>query len=68
MMDSNNKKIENERIVEIIKYVVAAIMFVGALVAIFIGQKNIGPEGLGLMLLGVGVLIFLLYMYNRRFK
>ncbi|MCR8660557.1 hypothetical protein NV377_24945 [Paenibacillus sp. T3-5-0-4] len=44
------------------------IVFIIAVVLVIIGQKNIGPSGLGLMLLGLALLIGLLWFYNRKFK
>lgn len=67
-MDSTNKKNQNEKIIQIVKYILVTILFIGAVTAVIIGQKNIGPAGLGLMLVGLSILIFLLYMYNRKFK
>lgn len=35
---------------------------------VVIGQRNIGPAGLGIMLLGLAGLIFLLWLYNRQYR
>ncbi|WP_211267829.1 DUF6903 family protein [Paenibacillus antarcticus] len=44
------------------------IVFIFAVVLVFIGQKNIGAPGLGIMLLGLALLIGLLWFYNRKYK
>ena len=42
--------------------------FICSLTLIIIGQRNIGPSGLGMMLVGLAGLIFLLWLYNRQYK
>ena len=44
------------------------IVFVLGLSLVIIGHKEIGPSGLGLMLLGLAFLISLLWLYNRKYK
>ena len=38
------------------------------LALVVIGQRHIGPKGLGMMLLGLAGLIVLLGLYNRQYK
>lgn len=68
MVEKVNKDERKEKMMKVIRAIVAGILFIGAMIAIFVGQKHIGPRGLGLMLAGLAVIIFLLYRYNRRFK
>lgn len=35
---------------------------------VIIGQKNVSYQGLGLMLAGLGGILLLLYLYNRKYK
>ena len=55
----------NERTKSVLKTVLAAIFFI---ICVVLGQKNVGPQGLLVMLLGLAGLILLLYLYNRQFK
>lgn len=51
-----------------IKSILSLVVFIISIVLIIVGQKNIGPTGLVLMLIGlVGVLV-LLYLYNRIYR
>ena len=58
----------NERTKGILKTVLAAILFVVCVVLVVVGQRNVGLQGLLVMLLGLAGLILLLYLYNRKFK
>ena len=48
--------------------IVAAIVFVVCVALVVIGQKNVGPKGLGTMLIGLAGLITLLGLYNKQYK
>lgn len=48
--------------------IVAAVIFVVCVALVVIGQKNVGPKGLGVMLIGLAGLITLLGLYNRQYK
>ena len=58
----------NERTKSVLKTVLAAIFFIICVALVVLGQKNVGPLGLLVMLLGLAGLILLLYLYNRQFK
>ncbi|MEG1519525.1 MAG: hypothetical protein RR458_00935 [Clostridia bacterium] len=44
------------------------VVFIASVALVIYGQQNIGYLGLGLMLLGLGGILVLLYLYNRQFK
>lgn len=48
--------------------IIVAVVFVVCIALVIIGQKNIGPQGLLMMLLGLAGLIVLLWLYNRKYK
>ncbi|MBQ9989765.1 MAG: hypothetical protein IJP31_02305 [Lachnospiraceae bacterium] len=48
--------------------IILAIFFCAMIALVVIGQRNVGLKGLGLELLGLGGLIFLLWLYNRQYK
>lgn len=58
----------NERTKGILKTALAVIFFIVCVALVVVGQRNIGPQGLLVMLLGLVGLILLLYLYNRKFK
>ena len=58
----------NERTKGILKTVLAVIFFIVCVALVVVGQRNIGSQGLLVMLLGLVGLILLLYLYNRKFK
>ena len=58
----------NERTKSVLKTVLAAIFFIICVALVVLGQNNVGPQGLLVMLLGLAGLILLLYLYNRQFK
>lgn len=47
---------------------VCLVIFVVSLMLVIIGQRNIGPTGLGTMMLGLVGLIGLLWYYNRKYR
>ncbi len=53
---------------KIITGIIVLIVFIVCVALVVIGQRNVGPQGLGLMLLGLAGLIFLLWLYNRQYK
>lgn len=59
-MSENTKKV--------LAGIVIFIVFAACMALIVIGQRNIGPAGLGTMLIGLAGLIFLLWLYNRQYK
>ncbi|MCI9142817.1 MAG: hypothetical protein HFH87_09370 [Lachnospiraceae bacterium] len=44
------------------------VIFLVCIALIAVGQRNIGPAGLLVMLVGLAGILFLLYLYNRRFR
>ncbi|MBR6770134.1 MAG: hypothetical protein IKM28_02635 [Lachnospiraceae bacterium] len=50
-----------------IKIILNIIIFIVCIALICIGQKNIGPAGLGTMIVGLGGLLFLMYSYNKKY-
>lgn len=58
----------NETVKKIITNVILLIVFGFSVALTVTGQRNIGPGGLGLQLLGLAGMIFLLWNYNRKFK
>lgn len=53
---------------KVLKGIIILIIFVICVALVVIGQRNVGPQGLGTMLLGLAGLIFLLWLYNRQYK
>ena len=51
-----------------LKIIVMLVIFVICIALVIIGQRNIGPSGLGLMILGLAGLVSLLWIYNRQYK
>ena len=43
-------------------------VFAVCLLLVIIGQRNVGPQGLATMLVGLAGLIVLLWLYNRQYK
>lgn len=58
----------NEQVKKILIGIIVAIVFVVCIALVVIGQRNIGPAGLGTMLIGLSGLIVLLWLYNRQYK
>lgn len=44
------------------------LIFVLSMTLIVVGQRNIGPGGLLTMIAGLAGILFLLYMYNRKYQ
>lgn len=61
-------KIMDERMKNIVTTILSIIFFAVCIALVVIGQRNIGPQGTLVMLLGLAGLILLLYRYNRKFK
>ncbi|HIQ96016.1 MAG TPA: hypothetical protein IAB26_05570 [Candidatus Limivivens merdigallinarum] len=58
----------DEKRKQILSVIVQVIIFIICLVLVIIGQRNVGPQGTLVMILGLAGLIGLLYHYNRKFK
>ncbi len=48
--------------------IIVAVVFAASVALVVIGQKHIGPKGLGMMMAGLIGLIVLLGLYNRQYK
>ena len=44
------------------------LIFVSSITLVFVGQRNIGYSGLLLEVIGIGLLLLDLYLYNRKYK
>ena len=53
---------------KVLKYILAALMFIAGLALVLYGHTIIGPAGLGIMVAGLAVLLLLLYLYNRKYQ
>lgn len=53
---------------KIVSGIIILLVFVVCVALVVIGQKHIGPQGLGLMLLGLAGLVVLLWLYNRQYQ
>lgn len=53
---------------KLIRNLLMLIVFIVALILVIVGQKNVGPEGLGVMLIGLAALVGLLWYYNRQYR
>ena len=44
------------------------LVFIGSMALIVTGQRNIGPVGLLIMIIGLAGILVLLYLYNKKFQ
>ena len=44
------------------------LVFIGSMALIVTGQRNIGPAGLLIMIIGLAGILILLYLYNKKFQ
>lgn len=58
----------DENIKKVVIGIIVAIIFVVCVALVVIGQKSIGPKGLGTMLVGLAGLVTLLGLYNKQYK
>lgn len=58
----------NETTKKVITGIIVFVIFVVCVSLIVIGQKNVGLPWLCMMLLGLAGLVFLLWLYNRKYK
>ncbi len=58
----------SEKAKKILITIVVLAAFIVSIALVVIGQRHIGPKGLGMMLLGLAGLITLLGIYNRQYK
>lgn len=57
-----------EKTKKILTMLCAILVFVVSIILTVVGQRNVGPMGLAMMLLGLTGLILLLWFYNRQYK
>lgn len=57
-----------EKTKKVLTVLFAVLIFVVSLILTVVGQRKVGPAGLGMMLVGLAGLIFLLWFYNRQYK
>lgn len=50
-----------------LKIILNIVIFVICIALICTQQRNVGAAGLGLMVVGLGGILFLLYCYNRQY-
>lgn len=48
--------------------ILAAVVFIACVALVVVGQRDIGPTGLLMMLAGLAGLLVLLGLYNRQYK
>lgn len=48
--------------------IIVTVVFIVCIALVIIGQKNTGPQGLLMMLVGLAGLLVLLWLYNRQYK
>ncbi len=53
---------------KVLEIIIKCICVVVCIVLVIIGQKNISYQGLLTMLAGLGGILLLLYLYNRKYK
>jgi len=58
----------NDKTMAVVKRLLGVVIFAAAISAVVVGQRNIGAQWLGLMLLGVAALIALLFFYNQKYQ
>lgn len=47
---------------------ICLLIFAGSMALIVTGQRNIGPAGLFMMIIGLAGILILLYLYNKKFQ
>lgn len=55
----------NEQMKDILIVLLKIVIFIGSVALVMIGQRNIGFQGLGTMLVGLAGILSLLYVYNK---
>ncbi len=58
----------SEQIQKILIGILVAVAFIVCIALVVVGQRNVGLNGLGMELLGLAGLLFLLWLYNRKYK
>lgn len=53
---------------KVVKAIVILVVFIICMVLVITGQRHVGPGGLITMLVGLGGLVVLLWLYNRQYK
>lgn len=58
----------NEKVKKYVTILLSLAVFVISISLLVAGQRNIGPGGLLMMMVGLGGLVTLLYRYNRNYR
>ena len=58
----------NDTLKKTLNIILKVIIFVASISCVIVGQQHTGPIGLLVMILGLGGLLFLLWLYNRKYK
>ena len=57
-----------ENTMKVLGIILKCICLVICVGLVIIGQKNVSYQGIGIMLAGLGGILLLLYLYNRKYK
>ncbi|CAM4350073.1 DUF6903 family protein [Erysipelothrix aquatica] len=52
----------------VLSYSLQIILFIIGVACVILGQKTIGIQSLGMMMIGLILLLFVLYRYNKRYQ
>ena len=58
----------SDTIKKVLNIVLVIVIFIASICCVVIGQQHTGPVGLLVMILGLAGLLFLLWLYNRKYK
>ena len=53
---------------KLLKPIIIALAFIGALVLVYTGMRATGYKGLSMMMIGLAIILFELYLYNRQYQ
>lgn len=58
----------NDTLKKVLNTIGVVFIFIACITCIVLGQQHTGPIGLLVMILGLGGLLFLLWLYNRKYR
>lgn len=58
----------NDTLKKVLNIVFVIIIFVASICCVVMGQQHTGPIGLIVMIVGLSGLLFLLWLYNRKYR
>ena len=58
----------NDTLKNVLIAIGVGVIFIASMVCVILGQQHTGPVGLIVMLVGLGGLLFLLWLYNRKYR